>query len=59
MSLTDRETEVVRYVLAIQRAESDERRVPAPAAGLLSAEELRELRVMVRRSNARAERLGG
>ena len=58
MSLTDREKEVARYVLAFQRAEDEGRRVPAPAAGLLSAEELRELRVMVRRSNARAERLG-
>lgn len=59
MSITDREKEVARYVLAVQRAEAEGRRMPAHAPGLLSAEELRDLRVMVRRSNARAERLGG
>ena len=57
MSLTDREIEVARYVLAVQRAELDGRRAPAPKAGLLTAEELRELRVIIRRANARAERL--
>lgn len=59
MTLTDREIEVARYVLAVQRAERDGRRPPAPKAGLLTAEELRELRVIIRRSNARAERLDG
>ena len=58
MSLTDRDAEVARYVLAIQRAESDGRWVPTPPAGLLSADECRELRIIVRRSNARADRLG-
>ena len=58
MSLTDREIEVARYVLAIQRAERDGRRPPAPTAGVLTPEELRDLRVMIRRSKARAERLG-
>ncbi len=58
MTLTDREVEVARYVLSFQRAEGDGRRAPAPTAGLLTAEELRELRVMIRRSSARAERLG-
>jgi hypothetical protein len=58
MSLTDREKEVARYVLAFQRAEDEGRRVPAHAPGLLSTEDLRDLRVMARRSNARAERLG-
>jgi hypothetical protein len=57
MSLTDRDREVARYVLAVLRAERDGRRAPAPTGGLLTAEELRELRVMIRRSNARAERL--
>jgi hypothetical protein len=57
VSLTDRDKEVARYVLAFQRAERDGRRAPAPATGLLTAEELRELRVMIRRSSARAERL--
>ena len=57
MSLTDRDLEVARYVLAIQRAERDERRAPAPKAGVLTREELRDLRVMIRRSNDRAERL--
>ena len=32
MSLTDREIEVARYVLAIQTAERDGRRAPAPTA---------------------------
>lgn len=59
MSLTDRETEVARYVLAFQRAERDGRRPPAPKAGLLTDEELRELRVIIRRAGARAERLEG
>ena len=58
MSLTDRDMEVARYVLAFQRAEGDGRRAPAPIAGLLTAEELRELRVIIRRSTARDERLG-
>ena len=57
MSLTDREIEVARYVLSIQRADRDERRAPTPTAGVLTPEELRDLRVMIRRSNARAERL--
>ncbi len=57
MSLTDRDMEVARYVLAFQRAEADGRRAPAPIAGLLTAEELRELRVMIRRSTARDDRL--
>ncbi len=57
MSLSDRDKEVARYMLAFQRAESDGGRAPAPAAALLTAEELRELRVIIRRSNARAERL--
>ena len=57
MSLTNRDMEVARYVLAFQRAESDGRRAPARAAGLLTAEELRELRMIIRRSNARAEKL--
>jgi hypothetical protein len=54
-----REIEVARYVLAIQRAERDGHRAPAPKAGLLTPEELRDLRVIIRRSNARAERVGG
>ena len=57
MSLTDRDKEVARYVLAFQRAEADGRRPPAPAGGLLTAEELRELRVLIRRSIARSENL--
>ena len=56
-SLTDREIEVARYVLACQRAERDGHRASAPKAGLLTAEELRELRGISRRSSARAERL--
>jgi hypothetical protein len=57
MSLTDRDAEIARYVLAFQRAARDGRRAPAPKAGLLTDEELRELRVLIRRSTARAERL--
>jgi len=57
MSLTDRDKEVARYVLAFQRAEADGRRAPAPARGQLTAEELRELRVIIRRSIARSENL--
>ena len=56
MSLTDRDKEITRYVLAFQRAEADGRRAPAPPGGLLTPEELRELRVIIRRSTARAER---
>ena len=58
MSLTDRDKQVARYVLAFLRAEDEGRRVPAHTPGLLTAEELRELRVIIRRSNARDERLG-